>query len=194
MLLFKCNIMRDSFPNQSFQSPNPALLCPLTRLYFSSQSLQSFMQEVNATGSSSHPCSCSQGPDRHLLSSSSSTQSRCPSLFANTSAGLHCFLGGWLISASPRGLSFFCPSGLRLLQFPCTVTRHGVLAKTWHTECLSPRHTPSALLSSLCIRSSSFSASSGSITLNKNCTGRSLRWWCKGPILFPLTDSWTHIR
>lgn len=106
ILLFKCDIMRDSFPNQSFQSPNPALLCPLTRLYFSSQSLQSFMQEVNATGSSSHPCSCSQGPDRHLLSSSSSTQSRCPSLFASTSAGLHCFLGGVAYICIPKGSEF----------------------------------------------------------------------------------------
>ena len=87
-------------------SSQPALLCPLTRLYFSSQRLQDFIEGVKVTGSSSHPYSCSQGPNRYLLSSSSTTQSRCPSLFANTSAGLHCFRGGVAYICIPKGSEF----------------------------------------------------------------------------------------
>ena len=144
MLLFKCDIMRHSFPNQSFQSPKPALLCPLTRLYFSSQRLQDFIEGVKVTGSSSHPYSCSQGPNRYLLSSSSTTQPRCPSLFANTSAGLHCFRGGVAYICIPKGSEFLLSSWTEVTTVPI------YSYQAWHSRQDRTHWMPESQTHSLC--------------------------------------------
>lgn len=180
-------------PQPVFSVTQPcSFLSPDSALFFFPKS-QDFIQRVNVTGSSSHHYSCSQGPNWYLLSSSSATQSRCPSLFANTSAGLHCFLGGVAYIHIPKGSEFLLSFWTEVATVP--IDTYQAWSSRQDMTCWMPESQTYSFCPATFIayQQLQFLSRQGQLLLIKIAHVGHWEWWCKGPILLPPTDSWTHI-